>query len=58
MPSTMLRIHDPDHWRNRAEEMRNAADEMKDPVTRQTMLRIASDYDELAQRAAERLERQ
>jgi len=34
--------------------MRSAAEDMRDPENRQTALRIADDYDRLAQRAEER----
>ena len=47
-------INDARHWRARAEEMRSAAEDMRDPENRQTALRIADDYDRLAQRAEER----
>ena len=46
--------NDPEHWRNRAAEMRRAAEDMKDDVARQTMLRIAEDYERLGKRAEER----
>jgi hypothetical protein len=44
-------INDPEHWRNRAEEARTLAEHMSDESSRQTMLRIANDYDCLAERA-------
>ena len=47
-------INDPKHWRDRAEEMRRLATAMADERTRETMLRIAADYDNLARRAEER----
>jgi len=48
------RINDPKHWRDRAEEMRAAAEDMKDPVAQGTMLEIAEQYEKLALRAAAR----
>jgi hypothetical protein len=47
-------MNDPAHWRQRAEEMRSLADEMKDGTIRDTVLRIANDYERLAHRATER----
>jgi hypothetical protein len=44
----------PKYWRARAEEVCALAEEMKDQYTRETMLRIAKDYELLAQRAEER----
>jgi len=44
-------INDPGHWRDRAEEMRALAQDVTDDVARQTMLRLAQDYDRLAARA-------
>ena len=44
-------INDPGHWLDRAEEMRELAQDVKDEAARQTMLRLAQDYDRLAERA-------
>ena len=52
MPASF--INDPKHWRDRAEEMRTLAEAMKDQISREMVLRIAQDYEKLAQRAAER----
>jgi hypothetical protein len=52
MPSSF--INDPEHWRGRAHEMRRLAEDVKDATTKEMMLRIARDYEDLALRAGER----
>jgi len=47
-------INDPEHWRKRADEARALAEQMKDPQSKEAMLRIAHDYERLAERAAGR----
>ena len=42
------------HWRMRAEKMRTLAEEANDPTIRAMMLRIAADYDGLAESADDR----
>jgi hypothetical protein len=44
-------INDPKPWRDRAAEMRALAEMMADVETRTIMLRLADDYDKLADRA-------
>jgi hypothetical protein len=39
----------PTHWRMRAEKMRTLAEEADNPTVRSMMLRIAADYDRLAE---------
>jgi len=43
----------PMHWRLRAEKMRTLAEEADDPTVRAMMLRIAADYDRLAESASD-----
>ena len=52
---TKIPINDPKHWRERAEEARTVADDLKDPDSKRRMLRIADDDEELARRAERRL---
>jgi hypothetical protein len=44
---------EPQRWRDRAEEARNIAARILDPITRRTMLEIAESYEGLARRAAQ-----
>jgi hypothetical protein len=52
-PSTFS-INDPKHWRARAEEARILANQMNDSEAKVAMLRIAEDYEHLAERAEDR----
>jgi len=47
-------MFDAAHWRERAEEARAIAETLTDPVARETMLRIAQEYEKLAKRAETR----
>ena len=51
---TINRVNDSRHWRDRAAEMRALADWMKDVDATAMMLRLADDYDLLADRADQR----
>jgi hypothetical protein len=44
-------MHDPKHWYDRAEEMRALSEAMVNEDTKSRMLRLADDYDKLADRA-------
>ena len=48
-------LDEPEHWRERAEEMLTRADQTNDPVAKEMMLNIASGYERLAERAEQRL---
>jgi hypothetical protein len=52
MPTHIL--DDPDHWHGRAKEARALAEQMSDPAARAAMLRIAGDYERIAQHAEQR----
>ena len=53
MPTPNL-LNDPAHWRRRAEEMRNIADQLDDPVAKQKMLEVAEHYEQIAAIAEKR----
>jgi hypothetical protein len=47
-------IYDPEHWRLRAKEARSLAEGFADLSAKDTMLKIAQGYEDLAERAARR----
>jgi hypothetical protein len=47
-------LDEPEHWLERAEEARSIADQLSDPESRRMMLRIAEDYERLANHARRR----
>jgi hypothetical protein len=51
MPASL--VNDPEHWRDRAREKRALAERLRSEQAKQAMLRIANDYERLAQRAEE-----
>ena len=51
----MSYLNNPRHWRDRAEETRAKADGWCSEETKQRLLRIAQEYDRLADLAAERV---
>ena len=51
---TLQGINDSKHWRDRAAEMRVLSDEIKDLEAQRMMLKLANDYDKLADRAEDR----
>jgi hypothetical protein len=52
MPASL--VNDPEHWRDRAREKRTLAGRLRNEQAKQTVLRIANDYERLAERAEER----
>ena len=54
---TLQALNDAKHWRDRAAEMRVLSREMKDFEARTLMLKLANDYDKLADRAEDRAAR-
>ncbi len=54
---TRQSINDAKHWRDRAAEMRVLSDIMKDERSQRILLKLANDYDRLADRAEDRAAR-
>jgi len=54
---TLQGLNDAKHWRDRAAEMRVLSCDMKDFEARTLMLKLANDYDQLADRAEDRAAR-
>jgi len=54
---TLQGLNDVKHWRDRAAEMRVLSLEMKDFEARTMMLKLANDYEKLADRAEDRAAR-
>jgi hypothetical protein len=50
-----LRLEQPRLWRLKAEELRTVADQIKNPMTRDSFLRMAEVYDRLARQCEERV---
>jgi rubrerythrin len=55
MPASF--VNDPEYWCDRAREKRTLAEHLRNEQAKQTMLRIARDYERLAERAEERIKR-
>ena len=47
-------LYDADHWRARADQARTLAEQMTDPLSKATMLKIAEGYEEMAKHALAR----
>jgi hypothetical protein len=48
-------VTDPEHWRERAEDMRLTASSLKDQNAKTRMLRIAEGYEKLRKQTEERI---
>jgi len=48
-------VYDIKHWRDRADEARQMADQIADAAAKDAMLQVAAGYDRLAERAAARI---
>jgi hypothetical protein len=47
-------IHDAEHWRKCAEQSRATAERMRDVAAKESMFRIAEEYERLAMQAEKR----
>jgi hypothetical protein len=50
-----MKTTDPKYWRERAQKARALADKLPDEGVRRRMLKLVTNYEELAKRAEERL---
>jgi hypothetical protein len=44
-------VNDPQHWRDCADEVRAMIDNVVDPGARETLLKVAAGYDDMAKKA-------
>jgi hypothetical protein len=54
MPVAKLPINDPKHWRKRVEEARTLARKITDKNGKARMMRLAKQYEKLAEKAEQR----
>ena len=47
-------VNDPEYWRDRAREKRELAERLRNEQAKQTVLRVANEYERLAEQAEER----
>ena len=52
---TMGDVNDPEHWRERAEDIRLTASSLKDEDAKARMLKIAEGYEALRRQSEERI---
>jgi hypothetical protein len=54
---TVLRVDDPEHWHQRAEDIRRTTTSVHDPEARARLLRIANGYETLGRKASRSMRR-